>query len=332
MSGLALLGCGMCSAIGLNAPAACAAFRARLDNFTETRFISQGGDWLLGAQVPLQQPLRGTARLVDLIAGPIRECFAQARSPAAEIPILLCLSETRRPGRRPGFDEALLEGLIAALDLPGPEMLRPYAFGQVGGAVALRDARALIASGTPEVIVAGVDSLLEAGALRHYDHAGRVLSENNPTGFMPGEAGAAVLLGATGGPLVRGIGFGVEEATLDSGQPLRAEGMVTAMRQALGEAGLDYGQISYRINDLTGEQYYFREATLAQTRLWRGKGDPEQVWTLADGMGHTGAAVVPSGLAVALTAARKGYAPGPIALYHGADDSGRRAAIVIEAA
>jgi 3-oxoacyl-[acyl-carrier-protein] synthase-1 len=101
------------------------------------------------------------------------------------------------------------------------------------------------------------------------------------------------------------------------------------MRAALDQAGLAYGDISYRLADLSGEHYYFKEASLAQSRLWRSHRDPEEIWHPADSFGYTGAAVIPILLGVGLIAGRKGYAPGPIALAHAAHDDGRRAAMVL---
>ncbi|ENB5890801.1 TPA: hypothetical protein ACVGI1_005892, partial [Pseudomonas aeruginosa] len=49
---LSIVASGMVSAVGLSAPASCAAIRCALDNFQETRFIDQGGEWLLAASVP----------------------------------------------------------------------------------------------------------------------------------------------------------------------------------------------------------------------------------------------------------------------------------------
>ncbi|MFT0708815.1 hypothetical protein ACDX39_09850, partial [Pseudomonas aeruginosa] len=56
---LSIVASGMVSAVGLSAPASCAAIRCALDNFQETRFIDQGGEWLLAASVPLEQPWGG---------------------------------------------------------------------------------------------------------------------------------------------------------------------------------------------------------------------------------------------------------------------------------
>ena len=63
---LSILACGMTTAVGLTAPASCAAIRARLDGFRETRFMARGGDWIIGAEVPLEEPWRGLPRLARL--------------------------------------------------------------------------------------------------------------------------------------------------------------------------------------------------------------------------------------------------------------------------
>ena len=53
---LAIVGSGMVTGVGLSAPASCAAIRCAIDNFQETRFMDSGGEWLLGCEVPLEQP------------------------------------------------------------------------------------------------------------------------------------------------------------------------------------------------------------------------------------------------------------------------------------
>jgi 3-oxoacyl-[acyl-carrier-protein] synthase-1 len=115
MSALSVQACGMTTAIGLTAPAACAALRARLDNFSETRFISRDGDWILGAGAPLAEPWRGTARMVHMLAGPLRECMAEVQGNGTEIPILLCLPETARAGRFDQLETRIWDGLSEVL-------------------------------------------------------------------------------------------------------------------------------------------------------------------------------------------------------------------------
>ncbi len=322
---------GMTTAIGLTAPATCAALRARLDNFTETRFISRDGVWVMGAEVPLENPWRGIARLVELLAGPIAECLEAIPDTDPEtIPLMLCVAERDRPGRPADLDEKLPQLLAERLGFRLHRASKVIAFGQVGAAVGLRDARDLLGQGASHVIVAGVDSLLNAETIRHFERQDRLYTEENSNGFFPSEAGAAVLVGhpSPGTLTLTGLGFGGEEARLGSGKPLRAEGLVTAMRQSLEEAGIELGGIDYIVSGLTGEQYYFKEYSLAKARLLRGPRDLTYLWHPADAAGHTGAASIPIMLGVCLTAGRKSYAPGPVAMVQSAHDDGRRAAMV----
>jgi 3-oxoacyl-[acyl-carrier-protein] synthase-1 len=58
----------MTTAVGLTAEASCAAIRARLDGFHETRFAARASGWIVGAEAPLEQPWRGLSRLAQLAA------------------------------------------------------------------------------------------------------------------------------------------------------------------------------------------------------------------------------------------------------------------------
>lgn len=325
MSALAIQACGMRTAIGLTAPAAAAAQRARLSNFEETHFISHDGKWMIGAEVPLDPPARGRARLKALLAGPLQECFAALGDVKPDdVPVLLCVAEMDRPGRLAGVDASLLHDTLNAIGQPMNDQSKVITYGRVGGIVALKEARALIKKGAPKVIIAGVDSYLLAGTLAHYDNDDRVLTETNSNGFPAGEAGAAVLVGKGGGLQLLGLGFGREEAHITSGEPFRADGLVKAMREALSEAGMDFGEVDYRISDLNGEQYYFKEAALAMTRVLRKRKEQMDLWNPASEFGYTGAASMPLMLGVGLTAAQKNYAPGRTVIMQTSDDDGRR--------
>lgn len=325
MSTLAIQACGMTTAIGLNGPAAAAAQRARLSNFEETHFISHDGKWMIGAEVPLDPPRRGRARLQALLEGPLTECFAAlGDTDPKDVPVLLCVAEADRPGRLSGVDASLLDSALNAIGKPMHADSAVITYGRVGGIVALRTARDLIKKGAPNVIIAGVDSYLLAGTLKHYDDDDRVLTETNSNGFPAGEAGAAVLVGRGGGLQLLGLGFGREEAHITSGEPFRADGLVKAMREALGEAGIDFSEVDYRISDLNGEQYYFKEAALALTRVLRKRRDQMDLWNPASEFGYTGAASMPLMLGVGLTAAQKHYAPGRTVIMQTSDDDGRR--------
>ncbi|MGV8597492.1 hypothetical protein ACV35V_34585, partial [Pseudomonas aeruginosa] len=91
-------------------------------------------------------------------------------------------------------------------------------------------------------------------------------------GFIPGEGAAAVLVPAACASeepqlLCLGLGFGVEKATVESeGLPLRADGLTQAVKAAFADCGFGYELVDYRLADLPGEQYYFKEAALALSR------------------------------------------------------------------
>ncbi len=179
---------------------------------------------------------------------------------------------------------------------------------------------------------AGVDSYLTAGTLRAFDDGSRLLTSENSDGFIPGEAGAALLLGPGGKADTFGVlslGLAREPATIASEEPLRGEGLAHAYRQALHAVGVEMAQIGYRIGTMSGEQYWFKEFDLATARLLRSRHQFMDLWHPADCIGEVGAASLPCCLAVAATAARKGYAAGDPVLVTASNDDSRRAAMVL---
>lgn len=334
MRSLAILGSGMVTGIGLNAPASCAAIRCAIDNFSETRFIDDGGEWIIGSEVPLEEPWRGFEKLVQMAASAIRECHAHAgTAPLASVPILLCVAEPARPGRAYGLDNELLKEIEKSLGSKLHPRSAVIARGRVAIAEALHLASHLIAPESPFAMIAGVDSFLSWPTLSVYQSKSRLLTSKNSNGFIPGEAAAAILVGAPKSDaenlICIGIGAGHEPATVESEEPLRANGMVEAFKQAFADAGCTMADVDYRLTDLNGEQYAFKEAALAMNRTLRTRKARFPIWHPTDCIGQVGAAIGPLSLGVALAAARKGYAPGPGVLCHFGDDGSDRIALVL---
>lgn len=337
MSALCILGSGMVSAVGLSAPASCAAIRCAIDNFQETRFIDRGGEWLIAASVPLEEPWRGHSKLVKMAARAIAEALQSTPGiDPAQTPLLLGVAEQERPGRLDGLDMALLHAIERELGLAFHPSSSVIARGRVSAAVALLNARKLIhQGGHRHVLIAGVDSFLSGPTLAAFEARERLLTSQNSNGFIPGEGAAAVVLGA---PVASeepqlaclGLGFGMEPATVESEDiPLRAEGLTQAIRAALAEVGCGLEQMDYRVTDLSGEQYYFKEASLALSRTLRVRKEFFHIWHPADCIGEVGAAIGPAMLAVALAASRKAYGDGPNILCHLGNDAGQRAAALL---
>jgi 3-oxoacyl-[acyl-carrier-protein] synthase-1 len=336
MQPVAILGAGMVTGVGLNAPASCAAIRCGIQKFSETRFMDKQGKWIIGSQVVMNQLSRGLSRLVKMIAPAIKECLAYAENVKPEsVPLILCVAETERPGRFADLEDRLFQEVQRELGVRFHGRSVVVAQGRVGGAIAMGIARRLILEeGSPLCLIAGVDSLLAGPALAEFDAKARLLTNSNSNGFIPGEAGAVILIGpainrGVPGLVCYGIGSGEEKASIDSTEPLRADGLVQAIRSAFTDAELGYEHVDYRITDANGEQYWFKEAALALTRTIRVRKARFELWHVADCIGDTGAAAAPCGLALALSAALKKYAPGPGVLCHFGDDAGQRVSLVL---
>jgi 3-oxoacyl-[acyl-carrier-protein] synthase I len=335
---LALLGTGLVSGVGLTAEACCAAIRCGVNNFRETRFVGSDGEWLIGSEVELEEPWRGIERLTKMGARAIAECFAAAGEAKPElIPALICTAELERPGRFEGLSHVLLQDMERELGFRLHPHSRVIAQGRVGGAMALVRARRALTDGRySRVIVAGVDTFLTATTLAAYDRNDRLLRRDNSNGFIPGEAASAVLLAAwqqkiEAPLLLQGLGFAQEPAPFGSGKPLRAEGLVQAMRAALREAGMGSKDCDCRIADMNGEQYRFKEAALAMTRLLRDRKTAFSLWHLADTIGEIGAATLPAMLVLLSVAAQLDYLPGQVLLGHLCNDDDKRAAFIARA-
>ncbi|MCH8506659.1 MAG: hypothetical protein LAT50_20425 [Ectothiorhodospiraceae bacterium] len=334
---LAITGTGMVTGVGLSAPAACAAIRCAIDNFQETRFMDAGGEWILGCEVPLAQPWRGRAKLVKMLAMALQECLDNAPGlDEGATPLILGVAEPARPGRIDGLEDALIPEVEAELGRrfhPGSVVI---AGGRLSVAQGLHRARKLlVAAEADSVIVAGVDGFLNAPALAAYEARERLLTSTNSNGFIPGEAAAAVvveLARVSDEPqfLCMGLGFGTEPASVEAeDQPLRADGLVQAIRGALDEVGVTLAATDFRITDVSGEQYGFKEAALALSRLLRERKPEYDIWHPADCVGEVGAAIGAVVLGVASAAVTKAYAPGNNILAHFGNDDGQRAAAIL---
>jgi 3-oxoacyl-[acyl-carrier-protein] synthase-1 len=335
MQPVSVLASGMVTAVGLTSAASCAAIRCAIDNFSETRFMDRGGEWIIGSQVPLEQPWRGLPKLAHMAAPAIRECLAHVGDVRPQqIPLLLCVAEKERPGRLAGLDDQLFHDIEDELGVHFHPHSGVIARGRVAGALAVAEARRLIyEERVPFCLIVGTDSFLVAATLASYEEKDRLLTSQNSNGFIPGEAGTAVLIGPPGRTrepelLCIGLGMGQEKATNDSEEPLRADGLVAAFRAAFAEAGRSIDDLDFRLTDSNGEQYWFKEAALAMTRTLRTRKERFQIWHPADCIGETGAAIGPCTLAVALAATRKRYAAGPGMLFHFGSDDGERLALV----
>ena len=332
---LAITGVGMVTGVGLNASASCAAIRCAIDNFQETRFMDSGGEWLMGCEVPLEQPWRGKTKLIKMAAAAINECLANNKLIDPKVtPLLLCLSEHERKGRVIDDDNQFFLDLQAELGVEFHEKSRVIARGHVAVAVALKHARELLQElKVKHVLIAATDSLLVAPTLAHYEENERLLTSQNSNGFIPGEAGAALVVEAVRAKpepqlICRGLGFGVEQAHVDSEEPLRADGLTAAIKESLGDAGCGESILQFKITDISGEQYHFKESSLAFSRIDRTKREEFDIWHPAECVGAVGAAIGCVMISVLKAACENDYSKGNYILAHLGNDDGKRSSLI----
>ncbi len=331
---------GMCCAVGHTAPAATAAIEARMNHFRETQFVSHGGVPIVGGTL-FDVAAWGAERMCHMLAAVIAEALAGAGQHAADtgrIALVLLVAEPSRPGgATAGLAEALKE-LTAALEAQDVRFHAgscTLALGKAGIGQALETCAALLAAeqGPDKVLLAGVDCLLDAGAIGHFLDNERVATHANADGFIPAEGAAALLLARAALPgaglCIDAVATAPEPWRMDSDIPVRAEGLTQAIRAAVHAAGCAVADLDFHASGMTGESWYAREATMALSRCLERRKTEFPHLIVARSTGETGAASALLTLAWLAGVLGSQAAPGPAGLLHFAGDDGQRAALVV---
>lgn len=328
-----ILNAGLITAVGQTAAASCAAIRAGLSNPSESQFVDSEGGSIMVHSVDLDRPWRGRVKLVKMAAAAINDCLSSVpRLVTSSIPLLLCVAEIERPGRFEGLDDEILSEIQNELQFEFSSDSEIVPYGRISVGLAMRRSREILAARRARhVLIAATDTLLTWPTLHVYDRADRLLTRQNSNGFIAGEGAGALLVGPPEeSPLVcSGLGFATEAATVESELPLRGNGLTQAIRTSLTEAECHLSDLDFRITDLGGEHYYFKEAALALGRALRSRKSEFQLWHPAECIGETGATSGLASVSVAFFAFLKRYALGQGVLIHASADPGGRMAMVL---
>jgi 3-oxoacyl-[acyl-carrier-protein] synthase-1 len=329
---------GMVCPVGLGAATACAAMRASVAGFGELPYLDNLGQPVIGAAVPgLSFDLRRSRRLALLLARALTDLLdGQPELKTEHIPLIVGMAEPERPGGSGGSTDTIVVAVEEELKLHFHRKLtRVVATGHTAGFEALWRARTLLQeSPVPACIVACVDSCINSATLHWLEQHTRLKTPQNSNGVIPGEAAAALLVqihppDRFAAMRVAGIGFSTERVAIFSDEPFLGLGLAEATRQALSEAGQELHDMCFRLSDVTGESYGFKEQSLMLSRVMRGRRSEFPIWHCADLIGDTGAAASICHLVRAFEAFVKGYAPGEPAIAFASGVSGRRAAAVL---
>jgi 3-oxoacyl-[acyl-carrier-protein] synthase-1 len=311
-----------------------------VDHFQESDFVALDGSPIKVAKVSGAH-LWGRARLARWLRTAIDEA-TQSLSPQKlqGLTLVLMASDPSRPLNDEHEQFESIKSAQSALQI----RLGPYSKVFPGGrgslGYGLSYARELLQKGkADQIVIAGVDSFLNAADIGHYLNQKRLLVSGNSDGFIPGEGAAAILLKGVqakdrpaqhlNGSCIVGIGLDTEAARPDGDIPNRAQGLSRAIRQALRETGCTMSDITVRLSDQNGEVFFAKEAANAITRCAEDGGTVPAVLTTSDCTGEIGAATGLLMLAWLYQYLGHADAPGPIGLIHLASDGGDRSALVV---
>lgn len=341
---LFVLGVGARTPVGLTAAAACAAIRAGISAFAESKHFQNGlvPEPVIGAEVPGIPSESDFDRLVAMAIPALQECIASFPVEPADTALFLACREPHRTDDE--FDERLPQ-LLAEVQKGAGVTFRPESAvlpnGHAGVVLGLRKASELLASGKARAcIVGGVDSYLNGLDVIRLRETWRLAGPDVPQGVFPGEA--AAFLGVTNrkpgsgpAPLGRITGLGVaeepKESTVLSDGHATGRGLIQAIEAAVKDAGLPEGRVGFRMSDLNGENYRGMETMFAGTRFYRTRREGFQIWHPADCVGDVGAASGALLAIVALAGFSKGYAPERLAVGETSSEGGLRGAFLLAA-
>lgn len=288
--------------------------------------------------------LTGEERAAAIAAPAIAEALAPLGDPgrALRIKLLLCLAgkPAERGAPAPGAVIAarvqtrlreILPGLPTELSARGAASAA-FALPAVLGELATRQIDA--------VLLGGVHSDYDPDTIGALDAAGRIFSPENLDALIPGEAAAFVLLtrddvarrlGLAPQARLRATGSALERATpSNDASAFEAQGLTAAVREATDDLA-EGERVGWSITDHTFEMRRLYEWQAMQTRTHQRWGEPLQIDSPAQRIGHLGAAALPLSIVLACEAWRRGYAPAPLALAFAGSDAGERGALLLAA-
>jgi 3-oxoacyl-[acyl-carrier-protein] synthase-1 len=248
----------------------------------------------------------------------------------------LVLAEPDRPGMDNRLEQEVVRKMTRVLgisDLSSRTSLTRT--GHAGVFDAIQAATAMLAAGRARrVLVGGIDGYLDELTLEWLNDTGRLKTEANPKGFVPGEAAAFLVLeqdasvrerGGTAMARIAGAGTAMEANSVYEKTACTGDGLSTAIRSARQLAGML--PLALTICDLNGERYRANEWGLAMSRAFDGP-PPGLLWHPADSLGDCGAAAGVLNVAFGTLALTRRVIGDGVLVWGSSDDGERGAAVL----
>ncbi|RAZ71670.1 hypothetical protein DPM35_30750 [Mesorhizobium atlanticum] len=324
---------------GLNARQTTAAIRASLSAFEEITLAGPFGAPQVVARIPTHRSLRRSEGewLVNMAARAINEALG-TDDPAMIAATALLVTTPESFRNHPGFEKIPVNDFLAAAIERTGRKFHPASRAIDGGAAAslglIEQAANLMEDhGVAQVLLGGVDSLVNDADLARLGRAGR-LRGANAQGLVPGEAAVFVRLTLEPGrePIVaaiHGVGLSRETDSVLSERYSQGCAMLGALRDAVNGSGPSEPDIDFVISNGNGERYQGLEMLITRPRFYRTRRELMATAYPAMTVGDIGAASGALTLMLAADSFRNDYAPGAVAMCEVASESGLRAAAVM---
>ena len=335
---------GACTPVGRDAWSSAAAIRAGISGFVQHPYmIDAAGEPMRAAIAPwIDIGLTGADRLEALLFPALDQALEQWSSmPGAPSKMAIALG---LPSARPGLPEDIQMQMLGRVDEHYARRFSSaatFAAGHAAGLLAAQAAATKLAQGTLDAcVVAGVDSYIEPLTLEWLEANDQLHSAgplNNAWGFIPGEAGSALLLmresvaraaSLEALAVVLGTGSAMEAKRIKTETVCIGHGLTQAFRTAL--ATLPAGaKVSDIYCDMNGEPYRADEFGFTVLRTKESFESASDFIAPADCWGDVAAAGGLLHLALAAVAGLKGYGKGQFAFAWGSAEQGERVATLI---
>ncbi|WP_133511279.1 beta-ketoacyl synthase N-terminal-like domain-containing protein [Candidatus Thiosymbion oneisti] len=339
---------GAATPVGLTLAQTAAAVRAQIANFNEISWCDKEYEPFVIAYIPEEclpdlpstltastQYSRRESRMLRAANLALQDLARAQPDLDAAIPLLLALPQDATTDHN-----ELWNALLSLTSLPiDPEHSAIIPRGRAAGLIGVDEATKLLTQGTAEfVLVGGCDSEYDLERLGHLDRVGRLKSDINLDGFIPGEGAGFLLLstertaaklGLTTLGVIAATARGFEHGHLHSETPYRGEGLSETWQALLGNlAGQREHKIATLYSSMNGESYWAKELGVCTIRHQDSLVEAPFISHPADCFGDLGAAFGPVMISLAATGLQRGYRRGPVLVYCSSDHGHRAAAIL----
>jgi 3-oxoacyl-[acyl-carrier-protein] synthase-1 len=340
---------GLATSLGRRAANAVAAYRCRLTRTsvsTELKVMDNG----TGMEVPmLVHQVVGLTDGYEQVGRWFRLASAAARDLATEhdlgkprrlglVAVIPRLSDLRLPDFV-DIDEAALPGIVSGT-LPATWRVAEtrIEYGALGFARAVAVAGIKLAGEWDRAVILAADSFVDCQSLTWLNKTGRLKGDENPVGFIPGEAGACLLLesptearrrGATGRARIRTSVVCESDTPSENVEDQAARNIAACLRTALLRVDPANRERAALFTDLNGEPARAQRLGTAMTALT----DSLQGATIEhpiECFGETGAVLAPLAACLVVGSFDRGYARSSSAFVLNTDDDGSTACVALE--